>query len=283
MTLLAAMVAGAGAVQQAPSPPTFENQTVAVWKTLHSKLLQMARDFPEGKYDWKPHSDSRNMVEEFRHVTIGLEMSTAQLAGEPFDYVARLKSDEGKPRTRESVVKEMEAALTKSFAAVEKTPSPRLVFWIDHQAEHYGKLVSNYRMNGLVPPISRPRGRGGAPSARVTTVALRVHDTKAMVAFYSEAFGATFREVDTGTVRSHFGEVGGLTLKLVPIRDAADFEGFPVHQLGFEVADIDRVVAIARKHGGRVQNPPQEKGGRVHAAIRDPDGNTVELYALTGK
>jgi predicted enzyme related to lactoylglutathione lyase len=170
----------------------------------------------------------------------------------------------------------MEAALIKSFAAVEKNPSPRLVFWIDHQAEHYGKLVSNYRMNGIVPPISRPRGRGGAPSASVTTVALRVHDTKAMVAFYSEAFGATFREVDTGAVLSHFGEVGGLTVKLVPIRDKADFEGFPVHQLGFEVADIDRVLEIARKYGGRVQNPRQEKDGRAHAAIRDPDGNTID-------
>ena len=34
---------------------------------------------------------------------------------------------------------------------------PLLIGWIDHQAEHYGKLVSNYRMNNIVPPISRPR------------------------------------------------------------------------------------------------------------------------------
>ena len=51
----------------------------------------------------------------------------------------------------------MEAALAASVAAVEARPKPSLVFWIDHQAEHYGKLVSNYRMNGIVPPISRPR------------------------------------------------------------------------------------------------------------------------------
>ena len=30
-----------------------------------------------------------------------------------------------------------------------------LIGWIDHQAEHYGKLVSNYRMVGIIPPISR--------------------------------------------------------------------------------------------------------------------------------
>lgn len=145
-----------------PPPPTFESQTVAVWKTLHTKLMTMAKDFPEEKYGWKPHADSRSMLEEFRHITIGLEMSTAQLTGTPFDYAARLKADESKPKTRDSVVKEMEAALNASFAVVERSPHPRLIFWIDHQAEHYGKLVSNYRMQGIVPPVSRPRGGGSA-------------------------------------------------------------------------------------------------------------------------
>ena len=52
---------------------------------------------------------------------------------------------------------EFDAVVAASFAAVEAGPKPNLIFWIDHQAEHYGKLVSNYRMNGIVPPISRPR------------------------------------------------------------------------------------------------------------------------------
>jgi hypothetical protein len=42
-----------------------------------------------------------------------------------------------------------------SYPLVESKPAPSLIFWIDHQAEHYGKLVSNYRMNGIVPPVSR--------------------------------------------------------------------------------------------------------------------------------
>jgi len=115
----------------------------------------MAKDFPEDKYGWKPHPDSRAMVDEFRHVTIGLEMSTAQLKGTPFDYNARIKADESKPKTRASAVAEMEAAMAASYAAVQKDPKPSLIFWIDHQAEHYGKLVSNYRMAGVVPPVSR--------------------------------------------------------------------------------------------------------------------------------
>ncbi|NNM33916.1 MAG: hypothetical protein HKO53_12655, partial [Gemmatimonadetes bacterium] len=91
-------------------------------------------------------------------VTIGLEMSSAQLRGEAFDYPARVAEDEGKPATRESVVGEMEAAIAESYPLVEAGDSPampRLVFWMGHQGEHYGKLVSIYRMNDLVPPISR--------------------------------------------------------------------------------------------------------------------------------
>lgn len=113
----------------------------------------------------------------------------------------------------------------------------------------------------------------------LASVAIRVHHMQAMVAFYSEAFGAQFHEVDTFGLHSQFGEVAGITLKLVPIREAADFEGFPVHQLGFNVTDVQSVVAAAERHGGRLEGDVLERDGAVQAALRDPDGNTVEIYA----
>ena len=81
-----------------------------------------------------------------------------QLRGERLDRaasVARQKADAGKPKTRASVVSEMEAAIAVSYPLVEKSPNPRLIGWIEDQAEHYGKLVSNYRAVGIVPPASR--------------------------------------------------------------------------------------------------------------------------------
>lgn len=71
--------------------------------------------------------------------------------------MGRVKADSGKPMTRASIVGDMEAAIAASYPLVENSPKPRLVFWIDHQGERYGKLVSNYRMNNIVPPVSRPR------------------------------------------------------------------------------------------------------------------------------
>jgi hypothetical protein len=55
------------------------------------------------------------------------------------------------------MVAEMEAAIAASYPLVESKPMPQLVGWLEHQGEHYGKLVNAYRSNGLVPPISRPK------------------------------------------------------------------------------------------------------------------------------
>jgi hypothetical protein len=158
--LVIALLSGSSIIAQSGTPqppPTWEASVANTWKGLHNKILTMAKDtqFPDEKLGSRPHPDSRSVLEEYRHVTIGLEMSSAQLAGTPFDYNARLKADESKPKTRASVVAEMEAAIAVSYPLVEKQASSRLIFWIDHQAEHYGKLVSNYRMNNVVPPISR--------------------------------------------------------------------------------------------------------------------------------
>ena len=154
---IATLTVAAQGQTQAPPPLTYERVIISTWKNLHDKILVMAKDtvFPDDKLGWKPHPDSRSVLEEFRHVTFDLEFSSAQLRGEKFDWVAREKADAGKPKTRASMVSEMEAAIAISYPLVEQSPNPRLIGWIEDQAEHYGKLVSNYRAVGIVPPISR--------------------------------------------------------------------------------------------------------------------------------
>ena len=164
LVLLVAAIAtlNVAAQGQTPAPPplTYEWVITSTWKDLHNKILEMAKDtvFPDDKLEWKPHPDARSVLDEFRQVTMGLEFSTAQLRGEKLDVVmfrARQKADAGKPKTRASMVSEMEAAIAISFPLVEKSPTPLLIGWIRDQAEHYGKLVSNYRAVGIVPPVSR--------------------------------------------------------------------------------------------------------------------------------
>jgi hypothetical protein len=147
---------------QTPAPPplTYERVITMTWKDLHDKILAMAKDtvFPDDKLEWKPHPDARSVLDEFRQVTNGLEWSSAQLRGEKLDGAAvraRRNADAVKPKTRASIVSEMEAAIAISYPLVEKSPTPVLIGWIRDQAEHYGKLVSNYRAVGIVPPVSR--------------------------------------------------------------------------------------------------------------------------------
>ena len=159
--MLGASVASAQTAAAKP-PPTYEQVIVNTWKNLHNKILTMAKDtvFPDAKLTYKPHPDSRSMYDEFRHVTIGLEMTTAMAKGEKYDFGAKEKEYDARPQSRDAIVKEMEAAIAASYAVLDapgNKPLPQLIGWLDHQGEHYGKLVTSYRANGVVPPVSRPK------------------------------------------------------------------------------------------------------------------------------
>ncbi len=151
--------ASAAMIEQAKPAPTYETALLRSWQNVHNKILTIAKDtqFPDDKLSWKPHPEARSVLDELRHVTIGLEMTTAEAKGEKFDFAAREKADANKPKTRASVIAEMEAAIAASYPLVESKPRPQLLGWLEHQGEHYGKLVTAYRANGIVPPISRPK------------------------------------------------------------------------------------------------------------------------------
>ena len=160
--MLAAGASVSAAQTPAKAPPTYEQVIVRNWKEVHNKILAMAKDsvYPEAKLSYKPHPDSRTMFQELRHVTIGLEMTTAQAKSEKYDFEAKEKEYDARPASRAAVVKEMEAAIAASFAVLDAPgykPPPSLIGWLEHQGEHYGKLVTSYRVNGVVPPISRPK------------------------------------------------------------------------------------------------------------------------------
>jgi hypothetical protein len=159
--MLGASPASAQTTTPKPSP-TYEQVIVSRWKATHDKILTMAKDtvFPETKLSYKPHPDARTMFQELRHVTIGLEATTAMAKGEKYDFAAREKEYDARPGSRAAVVKEMEAAIAASNAVMDAPgfkPAPGLIGWLEHQGEHYGKLVTSYRVNGVVPPSSRPK------------------------------------------------------------------------------------------------------------------------------
>jgi predicted lactoylglutathione lyase len=45
------------------------------------------------------------------------------------------------------------------------------------------------------------------------------------------------------------------------------------------VSDVEKVVALAIQYGGRQEGKLINVDHQIQAAIRDPDGNTIELYS----
>ena len=50
-----------------------------------------------------------------------------------------------------------------------------------------------------------------------------------------------------------------------------------VRQIGFSVTDVSRVIALAVRYGGRQEGEVVAIADSAQGAIRDPDGNAIEL------
>ncbi len=145
---------------QSQEPATLEEAARASWKAVQEKILEMAQDFPEDKFDYRPHPDTRNFLEEIWHVTSSAEAVAAQATPDgniddsKFDY-RKIFSYDGHPHDRAGLVAALEMANNESSLALEMGPNLLITNWIEHSGEHYGKLVNFYRENGLVPPRTR--------------------------------------------------------------------------------------------------------------------------------
>ena len=142
------------------------------WNDIGRKLIAMAEDFPEDKYDFKPTPAQRSFAEGLLH-----------MAGANYFFINIAKgekppSEEDPKRDQYKTKADVVAYVKKSFAdgaAVIKSKGDKgindLVVdpfgheqvrlydmaygFAEHCGEHYGQLVVYYRVAGLVPPEKR--------------------------------------------------------------------------------------------------------------------------------
>ena len=157
MVLMVVLVVVTGsALAQDSELTATQQQMVKTWNGFMDKVIAMAEDegYPEDKFGSRPHPDSRSYTEEIMHVALVSEAYARRVQGEEVDF-GPVRAGEKEAVTRA----EMSAALKKgkaAFAAVlEEEERPNLIGFIAGMSEHYGKLVTIYRMNGVVPPRSR--------------------------------------------------------------------------------------------------------------------------------
>jgi DinB superfamily len=156
-----------------PKPVASPSQAVLEsWNDIGRKLIAIAEDLPEDKYDYKPNPDSRTFVAQLIHVSASMYYFTDPAEGKKPRYGDDPKRDELQTKAqivafvKKCVQDGADVIKTKGDSGLAGTVvlgnqtyrlSDLAYGLIEHSGEHYGQLVVYYRINGLVPPESRPK------------------------------------------------------------------------------------------------------------------------------
>jgi uncharacterized damage-inducible protein DinB len=145
---------------------------LAAWNEIGRKIIAMAEDFPEDKYDFKPHPTQRTFAEQLLHVAGSNDYFTDIAQGKkPTDDESRANH-----KTKADIVAYLKKSFAEGAAQIQKegdagmnrpvvegeggrtVPISDLAYGlVEHGGEHYGQLVVYYRVAGMVPPESRPK------------------------------------------------------------------------------------------------------------------------------
>src|SRR5437867_8645625 len=159
------------AVKPAASP---SQAVLDTWNDVGRKLIAMAEDFPEDKYDFKPTPAQRSFAEQLLHAAnanyyfinpaTGKKMP-AEEDPKRADYktkaavVAFVKKsfEDGAAAIKMKGDKGLSDLVVDPFANQQVRVSDMAWGLLEHSGEHYGQLAVYYRVAGLVPPESRPK------------------------------------------------------------------------------------------------------------------------------
>lgn len=175
---VAAMPAsGQDAAKKKEPPKAAVSPTQAVleqWNDIGRKLVAMAEDFPEDKYEFKPNPEQRSFREGLLHVADVNYFFTNPVKGEKPPAQEDFSKD--KLKTKAEVAAYVKKSFADGAAAIKARGDAGLnslvvdpyanqqvrvidmaYGFVEHSGEHYGQLAVYYRVAGLVPPESRPK------------------------------------------------------------------------------------------------------------------------------
>ncbi|HTS36505.1 MAG TPA: DinB family protein [Candidatus Solibacter sp.] len=180
VALLAAVgmsVPGQAQTQNAPPAPARlrSDEMLDRWNYIGNKLVAMAKDFPEDKYDYKLQKDQRTFALNLLHAAALDFVLIRKISGTNIgpDFGEGDNPTRAAFKTKADVVKFVQEAVTDGAQVIQQQGDAGLdntskffgnrmahnsyiwMFAIEHSGEHYGQLVVYYRANNLVPPDSR--------------------------------------------------------------------------------------------------------------------------------
>jgi uncharacterized damage-inducible protein DinB len=164
------------AKKEPPKPPLSPSaEVLEQWNEIGRKLVAIAEDLPEDKYDYKPNPDSRTFRAVLLHVSASMYYFTDPAQNKKPRYTDDPKPADLKINSKADLVAYVKQCVKdgadvikakgdKGMNEAVNAGGPRLnrvgdlaYGLIEHSGEHYGNLVVYYRNNGMVPPESRPK------------------------------------------------------------------------------------------------------------------------------
>lgn len=137
------------------------------WNDIGRKLVAMAEDFPEDKYDFKPTPAQRSFAEQLLHAAGSMYYFTDTVTGQKLPAGDPSRAEY---KTKADIVAFVKKCVADGAAALQSKGENGLTQTYDYgdqkargldiaygMIEHYGQLVVYYRLSGLVPPESRPK------------------------------------------------------------------------------------------------------------------------------
>jgi uncharacterized damage-inducible protein DinB len=166
--------AAGGKSDPAKAAPGPSQTVLAQWNDIGRKLIAMAQDFPEDKYEFKTTPAQRSFAEQLLHASSSMYYFTDPAEGKKPRYPDDPKRDDLKTKAQvvafvkkcvEDGAAEIKAKGDKGMSDLVTDPESKQQMQvsdlayslIEHSGEHYGQLVVYYRLAGLVPPESRPK------------------------------------------------------------------------------------------------------------------------------
>jgi len=163
-------------------PPSVSSVLNAHYGIVEQEIVSAAEAMPEDKYSFAPSNGEfkgvRTFAEEVKHIAFANHIFFGPLMGENIDAKSIEENANGPAnlKTKGEIVQYLKdsfalghRALASISAENQVTPLSKPVFpflstrlaiasigmW--HPMDHYGQMVEYLRMNGIVPPASRPR------------------------------------------------------------------------------------------------------------------------------
>jgi hypothetical protein len=165
---------------QQPQPPTVASAVDRQISTIERQVLDAAEAMPEDKFNFSPESlkipgsdykGVRTFAVQLKHIAASNYFLWSPITGDKLPEGLGDGNGSETMKSKTDILKFLKDSFALGHKAAatlttenmlqlpEHSKSPRLylaTFGVAHAYDHYGQIVEYLRMNGIVPPASRP-------------------------------------------------------------------------------------------------------------------------------